>query len=604
MIYKSTISQAWRLLESDERTLAYRLLIIISIAALFNALMIASVWPFLKLLSDPNILETNLYFSNFFEYFNLTDKTEFVVYSGVFSFFVIISSTVFQVWRIYAVSNFALMRTHTLSIRLFDRYLNSSYEVLKKHKKADILTKIMSETQQVVLQVFRPAANIVASIVNITLITAFLLIVNWQFTIIVFGTLALFYGSVIFTFKRKIKRLGAQRLRQNQLCFNIVSDTLSGIKEVKFNTIEDKFRFKFFDATRAMAKSHVSAQVLGEIPNYLLQGITFAGTILAMLALIDFEGVIAGDGLGGIIPLLGVFAFAGQRIIPEMQKIYNGYTQFQYASESVNAIHEALQTVNEPATANISKALDFREKIEFKNVSYVFSGSDEPFIKEVSFMIPVGSNVGIVGTSGSGKTTLVDLLLGLLSPTSGEIFIDQEKLTNVNIVSWRQNCAYVPQEVAILSGSFAENIKIASNIDNTSIELLQKSIDIAQLKEVINGTTQGVETVVGDGNKGLSGGQKQRLGIARAVYKNAQLFVLDEGTSALDNITETKLINKLQENYHDITTINIAHRLSTVRKCDMIIVMENGKIIGIGDWDSLRKSNKAFQSLVENGDLN
>lgn len=603
MIDRSVINLAWKILTDDEKKLAFRLLFVVILSALFNTLMIASVFPFLELLSDPNILKSNALYQYFYVFFGFSSFNEFVIYAGVLSFFVIIFSTLIQIWRVFAVANFALMRSHSLSVRLFDRYLSGTYEDLKQLKKSDIVTNVMSETQQVVLQIFRPAANIVASLVNILFITTFLIVISLKLTIIIFSTFAFFYILIIYIFRRKIKKLGIQRLEQNHLCFNIVNDALGGIKDVKFNSIEYKFKSKFFDATKNMAKSHVSAQVLGEIPNFLLQGLTFAGMVVAILALVDFQTISTGMGLGGAIPLLGVFAFAGQRIIPEMQRIYNGYTQFQYASESVRSIYKVLKPRNHTEIVKQSVDIQFNRKIVLKNVSYDFPQSKSSFIKNVNLTIPNGANVGIVGASGSGKTTLVDLILGLLTPSKGGIYVDDVKLTLANIDSWRARCAYVPQEVTTLNSSIEENITIVSRSDTVQHERLQNAIEVAQITDFINQTGSGIKTLIGDGNAAISGGQKQRLGIARAVYKDANLVVLDEGTSALDNITEAKLISELRKNFLGITTITIAHRLSTVRDCDLIVVMENGSVVGSGDWETLQLSNRAFSDLVNSGGL-
>jgi len=604
MVKMSSIRNGWRLLDSNERKESIGLILVVIISAVFNVLMVGSVWPFLEIIGNPAVIFENKYYEWIYNYLSFSSNSEFIIFMGICSFSIIIISTLVQVYRVYAVSNFALMKSHSLSLRLFRFYMKMPYEYHTINSSSTLETNLLSETQHVVQQLYRPAANIIASIASVCGVLFLLLVIDLYVSLAVFSLFGLFYFTVIFFTKKVVKNLGKTRHTENNKCFNIVSEALSGMKSVKANTLEEYYISKFDLSAKRMAQSQVKAQVYGEAPNFLLQGITFGGMIIFTILLVDFERLAVG-GLTEAIPLLGVFAFAGQRLIPELQRIFQGYTQFQYANESANNLVRVLESGKEYESQESNLEVEPKNQydqsvsksIRFENLSYKYPSANIETLKSVNLDIPIGSKVGVVGTTGAGKTTFVDLMLGLLSPTDGLIKIGDMTLNELNLKWWLSQCSYLPQDVFLIDDTIQGNITFGQD-GQVNEDKLSRVLDIANINEFLGGRSDGINSVIGENGVQLSGGQRQRIGLARALYKNSKVIILDEATSALDNETEKNVLDGLYANIDDVTVFIIAHRLTSIRNCDTILVFNEGVLVGKGTWDDLVSNNYWFKRLV------
>ena len=483
---------------------------------------------------------------------------------------------------------------------MFKHYLGQSYEFHTLHESSRLEANALSETQQVVMQLFRPAANIIAALTSIFVTLLLLLIIDPLVTGSVFLVFGIFYGTVLFSTRSAVRSLGKRRQLENQKCFQIASEALNGIKEIKVNRIEKGYLDRFFTATHVMARSTVIAQFLGESPNFILQGLTFGGMIVLTLLLLDVNDVNAASQLGETLPLIGIFAFAGQRLIPELQRVFQGITQLQYAKAAAQNLEQELELDQRFLTRSVTpeRLQASPRKILLQDVSYKFPGSESYAIKNINLKIEAGTKVGIVGTTGSGKTTLFDIFLGLLRPTDGRILLDGAELLDNNMDSWQDSCSYVPQDVYLFEGTIQDNI-VFSRTGSIDAGRCEWAVRSAMLEGFINSRDGGIDSKVGERGVRLSGGQRQRIGIARALYRKTDFLFLDEATSALDNSTEKALLESLNTEAADMTLFLIAHRLSSVRSCDQIIVMNDGELVGVGDWDSLTRKNSYFRDLVK-----
>lgn len=609
MVKVSSIRNGWRLLDSSERKESIALVLVVVAAAVFNVLMVGSVWPFLEVIGDPSVIFENEYYEWIYKYLNFSSDSEFIFFVGACSFCVIITSTFFQVYRVYVVSNFSLMKSHSLSLRLFRFYMGMPYEYHTVNSSSALETNLLSETQHVVQQLYRPAANILASLTSVCGILFLLLFIDFYVSLAVFSLFGSFYFMVIFVTKKEVKNLGRTRHYENNKCFNIVSEALSGMKSVKANTLEEYYISKFNSSAKRMAQSQVKAQVYGEAPNFLLQGITFGGMIVFTLILVDLERLASG-GLTEAIPLLGVFAFAGQRLIPELQRIFQGYTQFQYANESANKLASALDKGRgqedqlqdiDPKSRNL-QSQPINTAIRFLDLSYRYPSSDKDTLKKINLDIPVGTKVGIVGTTGAGKTTFVDVLLGLLSPTEGSIEIGDLTLNESSRNWWLGCCSYLPQDVFLIDDTVKANIVFGQE-GQVDEDKLSRVVETANLEDFLVGRGNGIDSIVGENGVQLSGGQRQRIALARALYKDSKVIILDEATSALDNETEKNVLDRLYANIDDVTVFIVAHRLTSIKDCDFILVFNEGELVGKGSWYELTNSNPWFKRLVSEKSL-
>ena len=288
------------------------------------------------------------------------------------------------------------------------------------------------------------------------------------------------------------------------------------------------------------------------------------------------------------MPVVGLYVFAAYRLQPAIQSIFNGLSALRFGHGAVNSLYNDMQLKTYSNDSCDNELLQFKKMISLHNLSFLYPNSTNVGLSGINFDIPFGTSVGIVGSTGSGKTTLVDILLGLLTPTNGCITVDNIKLDKSNIRSWQANLGYVPQEITLLDCSIGENISMGIPKKDIDWVFLEQCVRIAQIKEFIeNELPQKYDTNVGERGIRLSGGQRQRIGIARALYHNPSVLVFDEATSALDSETEKAVVESIQSLSNKKTIITIAHRLSTVKDCEQIIMLEKGKIKKIGKYSEI-----------------
>lgn len=558
---------AWALLDKRERRNAWGVLAIVVLAAFFAALMVGSIMPFLYVLDDPERIRTVPALAWSYQFFGFREDYSFLVALGMASLAVIILANLIQVARFYLVVRFSKMRMHSLSHRLLSAYLRQPYEYFIQKNSGDMATQILSESQKVVEEFFQPAAEVIASFLTVFAIFSLLLWINPLLTPIVFVLVGGMYGGSFALARKQIARLGYARLSANKERYRVANECLGGIKEIKILGIERLYVDRFSVPSKRMADTLVRSGVISQIPQYIMQIVIFGGVIVLTLALLTPEDLSSDTTLGGLLPLLGVFAFAAQRMMPELSKLYVGITQLNYGKAAVEAVYNEIQaTKGAPDFADVvPKPKGLRRELCLDRIQYRYPGSDKLRLSDVSFTVRAGERIGIVGSTGSGKTTLADVILGLLRPSEGRILVDGKEIDGSNLQAWQQTVGYVPQDIFLTDSSIAMNIAFGVAEADIDFDRLKSSATIAQLEDFITAELpNGFQTTVGERGVRLSGGQKQRIGIARALYHDADLILFDEATSALDNATEREVIAAIEALPGDKTVIMIAHRLSTV----------------------------------------
>lgn len=601
LIDLATWKKAWALLDARERRNAWIVLGIVIIAALSSAVMVGSIMPFLSVLADPERIRTAPPLAWAYETGGFSSDYEFLVVLGFASFVVIVLSNLLQILRTWAVARFTLMRIYTLSHRLLAAYLRQSYEYFLDHHSGEMSTQVLSESQEAVNQFFRPAGEVIASVLTVVAIVSVLLWVDPVVAVIAFIVLGSLYGGTFLLSRRLIARKGRVRAVANQERFRLANEALGGVKEIKLLGREVSYVDRYRAPAQRMARAIVAVQVLAQVPQYVMQVVGFGGVILLCLVLMDPAGLATGAALGGILPLIGVFAFAGQRILPELSRLYAGLTQLNAGAAAVEGVYRDLvgKASGDPLPRRLPAPLGLRREFRLEHVSYSYPSADHAGLSDVSFWIHAGERIGIVGTTGAGKTTLADLVLGLLRPREGRLVADCVEITAENLRAWQQTVGYVPQDIYLTDASVAENIAMGITPDEIDHQRLRQAARIAQIDQFIMvELPEGYDTIVGERGVRLSGGQRQRIGIARALYHDADLIVFDEATSALDNLTERELMASIDALPGDKTIVMIAHRLSTVKVCDRIAVLEKGRLVGIGGWDELMESNSYFRKIA------
>ena len=602
MIDFGILKKAWKLLDPQERRKAWIVLGVMVLGGLSSALMVGSLLPFLSVLGEPTRIQTVPALAWAYETFGFSSNYGFLIGLGLFALGVILLTSSIQVLKTWAVSRFSTMRMHSISHRLIAAYLRQPYEFFLNRHSGEMGTRILAETQQLVMQFIRPAGEAVSAMFSILSIIALLLWVEPLVSIIAIFSLGGAYALIFYLSKKALKHLGAVRATSNSERFRIANEALGGIKDIKLLGRESSYVKRYSVPSRRMAQAVARIQVVSLAPKFALEAMAFGGIIVLCLILMDPEGLASGEALGGILPILGLFAFAGQRLIPELQKLYYSLAQLQAGAAAVDIVYEDLvaQPEGDVLPCVVPGSMGLRNSLILENVSYHYPDSTHAGARDIAIEIQAGEKVGIVGGTGAGKTTLADLILGLLAPTKGRIVVDGVSVTKSNLRSWQQSVGYVPQDIFLIDASVIENIALGVPFEEIDQERVREAAKIAQLDEFIKSELpERYATMVGERGVRLSGGQRQRIGIARALYHDADLIVFDEATSALDNLTEREVMTAIEALPDEKTVVMIAHRLSTVQRCDRLVVMEHGVVVGCGTWDDLMASNLAFQRIAQ-----
>jgi ABC-type multidrug transport system fused ATPase/permease subunit len=605
MIDLTTCKKAWAILDAREKRNAWIVLGVIILGALSSAVMVGSVMPFLAVLAEPSRIETTPALAWAYDALGFTSVYGFLVGLGLASFGVIILSSMLQIAKTWAVARFAMMRMHSISLSLLASYLAQPYAFFLNSHSGEMGPRVLDESQRVVGQFFRPAAEFIAACLTTSAIVGLLLWVEPLVATIAFAVLGSMYGVIYITTRRILKSLGQIRLAANRQRYRLANEALTGIKDIKLLGRETAYLDRYEEPSIRMARTEVKVAVISQVPQFALQAVALGGVILLCLVLIDPAGVASGAALGGLLPVLGVFAFAGQRLMPELSKLYQSLALIQAGSAAVDAVHGDL--VLRKSAARLPRTpitgLGLKNSLRLEAVSYSYPNSDQAGVRDFSLSIRAGEKIGIVGSTGAGKTTLADVVLGLLEPDQGRLVADETEITSGNVRGWMQSVGYVPQDIFLTDAPVAENIALGVPPEAIDHERIRRAARIARIDQFITeDLLEGYQTHIGERGVRLSGGQRQRIGIARALYHDADLIVFDEATSALDNLTEAEVMEAIDALPGDKTVLMIAHRLSTVKRCDRIVVLDKGHMVGCDSWDALMAGNASFQRIARMGE--
>jgi ABC-type multidrug transport system fused ATPase/permease subunit len=460
-----------------------------------------------------------------------------------------------------------------LSIALYGRTLYQPYAVHLQRNSSETISAISSQVDQVVGMLNGLLQLTSAGLVSLGLV-AVLLWLNPGVTLAVAVVVGGGYGVLMKLSQRQLQRLGPAMLRDQTQLIRSLQEGLGAIRDVILDGSQPIYQEIYGKADRRLRRHRGLGQFMSLAPRYGMEAVGLVAIALAAM------GLVAGRaGFLGALPLLGALALGAQRLLPSLQLIYSSWSGFRLNQPALTSVLGYLEQPVAIADSGPAKApLQFHSEVRFQQLSFRY-GIDLPWVlRDINLCIRPGERIGIVGETGSGKSTLVDLLMGLLEPTTGEILVDGAPVRGEQLRRWRGAIAHVPQSIFLADASIAENIAFGvprACIDQARLEQASKH---AQIASFIHSLADGYETRVGERGVRLSGGQRQRIGIARALYKQAAVIVFDEATSALDQATENEVIGAIEALSIDLTTVMIAHRLSTLKRCDRIINIKRGQL--------------------------
>lgn len=594
---KETINNIFFLLNVKEKKRLFLLLFLILILAFVETIGVVSIMPFIAILSNPSIIDTNTILKNLFIFlssFGINSRENFIFLIGIIVFLILISSISLKAFVSYMQTNFAKMQEFTIGESLITKYLYQPYSWFLNRNSSEIGKTILSEVNGIVTGCITPLMELVTRSIVVIFIIILLLIVDFKLTLICGFVIGISYGLIYKIVHKILNRLGEETLLANTLRFKILNEAFGSTKEIKLSGVEKKVIDEFSIPAKAYSKNQVISYMIYSMPRFALEGIAFGGMMLILLYLMSKH-----NNLNNVLPVISLYAFATYRLVPAIQSIFSSMAQLKFKKASLNAMCRDLRSLKPPATDQNLKKISFDKEISLRNISFKYPNSSRVIIKNINLKIYSKSTIGIVGITGSGKTTIADIILGLLLPQKGELEVDGETINETNNRSWQNLVGYVPQQIYISDDTIKANIAFGvkpENIDQKSIERAAKIANIHRF--IVEDLHEQYQTKVGERGVRLSGGQKQRIGIARALYHKPKLLVFDEATSALDMQTENMVMNSINRLEKEVTIIIIAHRLNTVKNCDNIIVIEKGEIKEQGKFDQLVKTNIQFKNFT------
>ena len=543
---------------------------------LFQVLGVTSIFPFLALAADPNRLRQSQFGNWFLQWLPEMDDHRLLILAGAFAIAMLALSNGINLTAEFARTRYAHGFGHWLRSILIQKIASRSYTDLLSENSGVLIKKVVGDVMMFTTGILLPLLDSIARIATIALLIALLFLVHPQIAIV--ATLAFgFFYLIVYRLFRKWRTSATKGFKTaNRGTFTEAQQLFGGIKPVKVHCVEDAFINRFKVHSKQQAKLSAWMALISSAPRYLIEPLAFGGVVVAVLI-----SAARGGDLAVILPNLGVMALAGYRLLPAMQILYSQLNQLattRHALEEVNdeflAAKETVSEIDSRSKNGFTRPPPFQwsREIVFNDVSFQYPDTNQPALHHFNLTIPRNTSLGIIGSTGSGKSTLIDLLIGLHSPTEGEILIDSERLFPENKRAWRMGIGYVPQDIFLIDDTIAANIAFGIPSDQINESQLREAASAAQILELIeNELPNGWETTVGDRGLRLSGGQRQRIGLARALYCKPSLLVLDEATSALDSKTELSVMTSIERLLGSMTMIFIAHRRSTLAICDQIL---------------------------------
>jgi ATP-binding cassette, subfamily B, bacterial PglK len=606
----------YQLFDGRDRRRLILLLFGVVLMALVETAGIASVMPFLALVGNPEIIGENPWMAAAYDRFGFTDTKQFVTAAGIAVLAVITLSNAFTALTTWVMLRFIWMKHHRMCMRLLERYVSKPYSFYLTRNSAGLNKTLLVEVGVVTNSVLQPAMQLVARSVVALFILTLLVLIDPLLALTIGVVLGGSYGGVYILIRKKQGRLGQKRIRSNEVRFKAAGEIFGGIKEVKLLGREPGFLRRFEQGSSKFSGAGASNAVVKQLPKYALETIAFGGIVLITLYLLQVR-----DSMEQVLPIAGLYAFAAYRFMPAMQQIFNSLAQLRFNAPALEELHRdllgedpetddhaAASWLRQPehgggasgrqADSQQTDELTLEREIVLRDLSFTYEGAPRPAIDGITLRIPRNSTIGLVGATGSGKTTLVDLILGLHVPTGGAILVDGVPLAPTALRAWQRKLGYVPQHIFLSDDTIRRNI--AFGIEDVEIDedSVRRATKAAHIHSFITSLPAGYDTIVGERGVRLSGGQRQRIGIARALYHDPEVVVLDEATSALDGVTEGEVMRAIDSLLGQKTVVVVAHRLTTLQKCDVIYMLHDAKVEASGTYEELLHANDRFQAMA------
>lgn len=599
-VYKDTYSKLYSLLNSRTRRNLGLLLFGMIISGFLEVIGIGIMPVFIQLIVDPSKLNNAPVIGDRYAFETLSQRLIFI-YGSMAVILVILIKNALVFFFKYIQIRFSFGIQKEFGRRLFRAYLNAPYLFHVKLNSANALNRLSAEIKIVVNQLIITALTLVSDAIMTLMICATLFITHASLTGILFSVFIV-SAMLFFRFiKNKTNLYGRENQRHRGELLKVINRALGGLKDARIMKREKSLFRMYNKSIMAIAKTASFNELVNRSIKPFFEVMVILSIIIITVVLLSAE-----QGIEAVLPILTLFAMAALKLMPTVNQILATLQKINYNKFAFYPVYEdlkRLEEINEYDYEKNTKEVKnpLTKSIKIEGLSFQYPESDEYVLRDINLEIKKGEAIGFVGGSGAGKSTLIDIIIGLINPTSGTISVDQKSIYD-DLTGWQLNIGYIPQSIFLADDTVKANIAFC--LDEVDEKRLKEVIKAAHVDVFMDSLQDGLDTVVGENGARLSGGQRQRIGIARAIYNNPDVLVMDEATSALDNISERIVVQAMDKMKGERTILMIAHRLSTVKNCDRIVVMEHGKIVAIDTYDNLLKHHEVFQKMAVNNDEN
>ena len=585
----SQLRRLWAQVQSRQRLQVVALVFLMFGASLSEVLSIGAVIPFLGVLTAPDVIYSADWFEPIKIVLEISSPEKMIPIVTLGFIISILISGLMRVSLLWMQNSLAHKVGSNISSSVFEKTINQPYKVHIKRNSSEILAAISTKCNIVVYQTIMPVLVILSSLLISIFLFFGLAIINIQLVIYSICGFAVIYFTIVLSTRTKISNEGRIISLEQDRVLKIVQEGLGGIRDIIIDNNQEFYVNEFKKSDYPLRKAQATIQIIGGIPRYLVESLAIVMMVFFAYSMLAFDG-----GVASVVPTIGAFVLGAQRMLPAIQQIYNNYAYLMGSKENLNDVIQLLeQDIIKKSVISKSDKLTFQEKVTLENISFRYDLANKHVLQSVDISILKGQKIGIIGQSGGGKSTLIDIIMGLLEPTSGKLIVDGVEINSSNSSAWQKNIAHVPQNIFLVDGSVAMNVVLSTPKNEVDANLLKNSLRLAGLEKDVDQWPLKTDTPVGEGGIGLSGGQRQRIGIARALYKQASILFLDEATSALDNATENSIIQGVSKMDASTTIFIIAHRITTLAFCDYIMEIKDGGISRIVSYEQLMSEQHA-----------
>jgi len=587
------IKHIFSLLNKEQKTRMLFLQVFFIFSALIQVVGVASIAPFIGIMSNPESIHTSTPLKYLYSITQAQSDQSFIIMFAVTSIIMIFTSNLVSAITLWLLLKFSVSVGSDLQFSLYNSFLKRDYLFHKSTNYTQLISVVAHEAPRFVYMVLQPYLLLCSNLFIAVVILSGLLLLN---PFIALASGAIIGGAYAITYiliKKSLISHGRTITTKSEIIYSLLSESFIGIKDIKLNSLEPQYTKLYKKATSSGLNSQSFISLAGDLPRFAIETISFCAILVFAIILLS------SGNTQNVVSILSVYAIAGYKLLPTMQQIYKSISTIGANGSVAQELKLHLKDYDTREEIKSISKMENVSEIKLMNIEFSYPTSKTPVLNNINIQFSKGQLNTIAGPSGSGKSTLADIILGLLQPSSGKIFVNNELLDDNNFRQYQRSIGYVPQHIFILNDSVVANVAFGVDKEDIDYARVESAIMQANAMEFVSKLPHGINTQLGQDGKLLSGGQRQRIGIARSLYRDNKILILDEPTSALDIESEFEFIRSLTNLKNEVLIIVISHRPAAIKCSDTITLIDNGFIIANGTFEELLETNLAFKDIIE-----